>query len=272
MAVKVYTWDEYKGTVSKLVKATKSVFCRGHADESWKLQTCFHREAGSKDLTLDAYLDTVLPEVLYHVGAVRGEIIDLSNQFEFAAFLALLQHHGFPTPLLDWTLSPYVAAYFAFKEVHEPHPFSNNVKIHIFDYLEWTKTFAQPSNLRDMSVKYVSVLRPAAKYAPRMIAQQGAFTVTNVADMEEYIREREVATKKQFLYSALLSSKEKPAVLHELNLMGINEMTLFPSIDGICRAMKTRFFSADKIELTFSEVMKKSFPPPTIPDTSTTNR
>jgi hypothetical protein len=31
-----------------------------------------------------------------------------------ATYLAHLRHCGFPSPLLDWSKSPYVAAYFAF--------------------------------------------------------------------------------------------------------------------------------------------------------------
>lgn len=252
----VLSWSDYKRWIGDLVKGKQSFYCRGHSNEYWRLQTAFHREASLNIITLPQYLDLIIPEVHYHISAVRDEIIDLRNEQEFGAFLALIQHHGFPTPLLDWTLSPYIAAYFAFREVKDQFPESENVKIYIFDYLVWTETFQQPLDLRNMEIKYVSVLRPYAKCNPRIIPQQGVFTVTNVNDMEEYIVSREAESKKSFLYTALLSVKEKPSVLRELNLMGINEMTMFPSIEGICRALKTQFFSAETVGPTFKETME----------------
>jgi hypothetical protein len=256
MAQQIMTWSDYKNWIGDFVKYKKIYYCRGHAVDSWKLQTSFHREASPNGITLPQYLDLIISEVHYYISAVRDEIIDLRNEQEFGAFLALIQHHGFPTPLLDWTLSPYIAAYFAFREVKDKYPLSENVKIYIFDYLEWTRSFQQPLNLRDTAIKYVSVLRPYAKFNPRIIPQQGVFTVTNVDDMEDYILSRSSEIKKTFLYTALLSVKEKPNVLKELNLMGINEMTMFPSIEGICRSLKTQFFSAETVGPTFKEIME----------------
>ncbi len=146
---------------------------------------------------------------------------------------------------------------------------TSHVKIYIFDYLEWTKSFEQIYDLKD-SKKIVSALRPYAKYNPRIIPQQGRFIVTNIDDIEQYIGERSIESKKTFLYTARLSVKEKPHILKELNLMGINEMSLFPSIEGICRALKHQFFSADIVGPTFSERMEQfkitSIPPSNTPE------
>ena len=226
MTERVVSWLEYKNLISELVKDNKNYYCRGHANDRWKLQTSFHRAASGigngngNGITLLQYLDSLIPEVHYHISAIRDEIIDLRNEQEFGAFLALIQHHGFPTPLLDWTVSPYIAAYFAFREVDDNYPASENVKIYIFDYLEWMREFEQIFNLRDTTKKYVSVIRPYAKFNPRIIPQQGSFTVSNVDDMEEYMFSRSTEVKKTFLYTVLLSVKEKPAVLKELNLWG----------------------------------------------------
>jgi len=204
------------------------------------------------------YLDNIIPEVHYHISALLDEIIDLKNELEFGAFLGLIQHHGFPTPLLDWTLSPYIAAYFAFREVNDDFPESEYVKIYLFDYIEWSRSFQQLYNLRDISTKYVSIIRPFAKFKnPRIIPQQGVFTVTNIEDMESYIESRSTEVSKRFLITRRISVKEKPVVLRELYLMGINEMSLFPSVGGICRAFKLGFFSPDIIGMTMKELLEQ---------------
>lgn len=245
--------------ISNLTAKNKNFFYRGHANDAWKLQTSFHRAASKNNINMLQYLDVIIPEVHYHVCANHNQIIDLANVYEFAAFLVLIQHHGFPTPLLDWTLSPYIAAYFAFKEVNDLYPASEYVKIYAFDYSEWNTSYKQTNDLRDFENPHVSTIRPFAKFNPRIIHQQGMFTITNIDDIEGHINYCSASIGKQFLYTMLLSVKDKPLVLRELNLMGINQMTLFPNIDGICEALKGQFFSANTVGPTLNEIMQRDF-------------
>jgi hypothetical protein len=252
MTSNIITWDKYKAIVSGIVANKASFYCRGQSNSKWSLQTSFHRVASKPNINLLQYLDFVIPQLHYYISASQNEIIDIDYQLEFAAFLALVQHHGFPTPLLDWTLSPYIAAYFAFKDVDDATPQSQYVRIFMFDQVRWSQHYSQPLNLRDQQ-SYVSILRPHAKNNHRIIAQQGVFTVSNVSDMTSHIQGNEKKSSTDYLHVIDIPANEKPEVIRELNLMGINEMSLFPSIDGICRAIKTQFFSADKVGPSIDE-------------------
>ncbi|MDR4496880.1 MAG: FRG domain-containing protein [Candidatus Scalindua sp.] len=195
------------------------------------------------------YLNSIVPEVHYYVCAHHNEVLDLNNPDEFGAFLASIQHHGFPTPLLDWTLSPYIAAFFAFRNINDEEPQSDHVQIYVFDASEWIIDYEQILNLRERTKDYVSVIRPLAKYNPRLIAQCGSYTITNVNNMEDHLLNLGQQKNKKFLYILDLSVNEKPKVMKDLSLMGINEMTLFPGMDGVCRFLKEKFFSKNTVGL-----------------------
>jgi len=194
-------WRDYKSWISDATMAGVQFYYRGQRKLDWKLQTSFHRVASKSNITLIDYLDKIIPEVQYHSCAALNEIIDVSNEQQFGTFLAKLQHHGFPTPLLDWTLSPYIAAYFAFREIDPHNPDTDKVSIYVFDINEWHETFQQHINLRQ-SPLFVGGFRPFAKDNPRMARQQAVTTATNIPDLGEYLNDKGKDVNKTFLYHA----------------------------------------------------------------------
>ena len=241
--MEINNWQDFRDFINSSVNNNQIFFYRGQMDPSWKLQTSFHRLTEHTNLTISEYIDIVLTKLQYHFIAKENEMIDFQNPNDFGAFLAKIQHHGFPTPLLDWTLSPYIATYFALREVDLNRPQVSHVKIFIFDFNAWEQNFESILNLRETQIKFLSVFNPISKRNPRLISQMASTTVTNVNDVQLYIEKREREVNQIFLHHVLLPMENVPYIKKELDLMGINEMTLFPDIDGICRYFKSKFFN-----------------------------
>lgn len=251
-------WKDYKNWISESIKTGSQFYFRGQQDPQWKLQTSFHRYCSKAGISLADYLNRVVPEVHYNVCSSQNELVDISTDIGIGGFLARLQHHGFPTPLLDWTLSPYIAAYFALKDIDPTRPGVDNVEIYIFDYNLWSMVYDSELSFRK-SEPFFTPFRPFANNNPRMLSQLAVTTATNVDDLEVYLMQQGAGHPSPYLYKVTLPVSERKLIMNELNLMAINSMTMFPGLDGICSSMKEHFFN--NIEV----VPKIPVPPPPPP-------
>ena len=150
-----------------------------------------------------------------------------------------MQHHGYPTPILDWTDSPFVAAFFAFRKVDKINP--ENVRIYVFDEKAWKKNFSEVYKM-DVSRPYFSIWRFPAIENERVVPQQAVSTGTNVDDLEPYIIQREGESGVPFLWAFDIPGIERTSVMKELAYMGITAGTLFPGLDGACEELRERNF------------------------------
>lgn len=255
------TWDEYKSWVTdNFVKPEVSRFWRGQRDSTWSLRTSFHRSNQIVGMNLYDYRQKVLSDVEYYYHIHFGEVLDLYDKpsglgphmdsrrmIDLTAFLGQLQHFGFPTPMLDWTMSPYIAAYFAFREIDRNQPQNPYARVFAFDVPSWTLDVYTQSgshlawdmwNTPQGANPFIVQLKPVPKHNARIAAQQGRFTITNIDDMLSLIHAEEQARGKTYIEHVDIDSYQKKYAMADLEMMGVTEMNLFPDFEGLCRAIR----------------------------------
>lgn len=249
----IVSWDDFKNKISNHIKSNLGPrMCRGQSNSNWSLVTSFHRDSAGLDFS--SYFEVVkhLSDV---IGTLENRIIDTRDAEVNGSFLAFLQHHGFPTPLLDWSLSPYIAAYFAFSDANENSLDNEYVSIFVFDFMRWSQDW-KPIYDYTVNDPHVSLLKPKSLGNRRQINQQGfIYTWTNVPDIKEHILLHEQHKSKTYLEIYKIPVKEKFHVMTELEVMGITAFSLFGSIDSLCKYYKESLFRKDLENKSPSERM-----------------
>ena len=235
--VNVKNWDAFK---KYAMDFSEGYVFRGQR-KPWRLRTRYHRTRRA-DLMRYHASDV---QILHRAIVPRTKhIFDLSVPDQFGAFLNLVQHHGYPTPLLDWTYSPFVAAFFAYWKVSNIDVEANtgeHVRLFMFDRAKWHEKMRHLPFLRPTGLN-LSIMDFMPLENDRAVPQQSVSTVTNVDDIEGYIRGAERAAQVQYLTVVDLPVSERPFVMRELRMMGITAGTLFPGLDGICEELRERSF------------------------------
>lgn len=192
--------------------------------------------------------------------------------FELIAFAGIAQHHRVPTQLLDWSISPYSAAYFAasdaidFRDRNDP---CQSDLIHVYS-LNATSLERKPRSVKsDLTMgipNYSDVLKDTAQMiqpvsVPRASnknfqAQSGVFTKLNTLRLDRNIftstgnsfvpqsYEQLLANLKHpatsicpLLFKFVLPASEASHVLWLLDKLGVNYASQFPSFDSAAKSM-----------------------------------
>jgi len=229
------SWSDFKSHISSLSKC--SFLFRGQ-QKPWSLCTSFHRRGRYR---MSEFTRKDVKQLHQRLSAITSHYFDLTVPDQNGAFFNLLQHHGYPTPLLDWSHSPYVAAFFAFRDRPIAYNGDEVVWIYVFNNQEWQKQYRQIKNL-DPPYPHLSVMEFIAIDNPRIVPQQAVTTVSNLHDIEGYILEKENETGIHFLEAIDIPANEREVAMQDLRFMGITAGSMFPSIDGVCEELRERNF------------------------------
>jgi len=242
---RVRSWAEYLDKV-KSPKYNSWAF-RGQSDEKWELWSTLPRFLGNRGIHSSHWRHQEWRSVekfqsrahhfLQHVPA-------LDDTFQW---LALMQHHGAPTRLIDFTWSPYVAAFFALENstTNAAVWAINGAKITYQDLADQAldpHDFdpRRPGILRDRYLRNESdrvVVSEPTILIQRLVAQSGTFAIP--ATIERPINEilSDHPIPDDTIAKFILPKRIRREAIEDLRRMNILNATLFPGLDGLARSI-----------------------------------
>jgi len=170
--IRFSSWKAYNGFINNRLRNPHTYIFRGQRLSAWKLETSLDR--ASSFLPSPVNPTRHLEQFSLSTRGRRGPNPQLLNEEES---WALGQHYGLWTPLLDWTESPHVALYFAFKEKNEKDRGTRAVYALSRDYViarsaDLSKAHARSSSRQNI----VEFIVPKSDENSRLINQRGLFT------------------------------------------------------------------------------------------------
>lgn len=260
----VATWEEFlkaledirseRTNSAKYVRSSPLLF-RGQSNSCWKLSTTLER-VRERMFYKDYY--RIVAKIRPQIESLMGtdwpipsypDIERLASEydaFDIAlwagnspayAYMAYLRHHGFPSPLLDWSRSPYVAAYFAFANAYK----RGDGSVAIFALSERT------AKISGNGIPVIYNFGPYVKTHRRHVLQQSQYTVCLRFDtewqFENYDSVFEDSHHQQaFCWKFIIPVSERTKVLSLLDEVNLNAFSLFGSEEGLMETLANREF------------------------------
>jgi hypothetical protein len=218
---------------------------RGHVDSRWNLSTTLERRINRECLARNYYgtmlaVKPAIESLLGHDWSIP-DTFHVEDGYPAALpgydFMIYLRHHGFPSPLLDWSRSPYVAAFFAFDGVAN---LQGDVAIYAF-----MEFFGRGKEISP-KYPYIVSLGPYVKAHERHYYQQSEYTICMkkideelvYASHEEAIRDR--LGEQDVALKYFLPGELHNIVLAQMDMVNINAYSLFKNDESLVRTLAYR--------------------------------
>jgi hypothetical protein len=150
-------------------------------------------------------------------------------------WLSLAQHHGMATRLLDWSLNPLAAVWFA---INKP----SNTNAVVWVLVPEKEDFLDPiADTEPFEIKRTRVFRPK-HISRRIAAQMGWFTAHWCnPKTDKYAALDKIKTYEGRLDRIKIELKDFEYIRSELDICGVNASTMFPDVDGLARHVEWRY-------------------------------
>lgn len=228
---------------------------RGQSNADWSLQTSLARElVGSR---LGWYQAAQLErEMMNRFWREAHRELEPGVSSKRAISLnswPLMQHHGTPTRVLDWSLSPYVALYFAVEQRWDDDgalwwfnaATAEHLMVNIFGhtYIDTSRSLFKSGD----DEVFTTPTPPLMLFTyelnlaiQRMGNQQSMFTVCldPTADHDRVLNGLASYGDGPHCGKLIIPKALKPEILRELQLMNVTGKALFPGLDGLGRTLR----------------------------------